>query len=119
MEIKSNCVDKFFDLIKDNEFIKIRSEIIIKNSKYFELNNTTDVSGWKTLLFTCCENININTEIYSMDILNSNFSEENHKKDSKENTLQMYLVEPTSRQTVIDFKLFISYIILHLNYFKI
>jgi hypothetical protein len=38
-----------------------------------------------------------------MDILNSNFSEENNKKDTKENTLQMYLVDPNSRQTVYFF----------------
>jgi len=87
----------------------IRSELITKNSTYFTLHNTTDILGLKTLFLTCCENLNITVEIYSQDISNQNFNEENNKNlidkahNTKESLFQFYLYEPTARQSVFLF----------------
>jgi hypothetical protein len=84
----------------------VRSELVCKNSTYLTLHNTTDISGFKTLFLSCCENLNISVEIFSQDISNSNFNEDFNtglKSDinSKESLFQFYLYEPTARQSVI------------------
>lgn len=83
----------------------VRSEILSLNSSYYCLHNTIDIFGFKTLFYTCCENINNTVQIYSQDISNSNFFDENNKgrdpEEFKISTIQFYLLEPTARQTVI------------------
>ena len=95
-------MDQLIDVIKNNQNLILRGEILSKNSEYFTLHNTTDVYGFKSLFYTCCEIFNNKVEIYAQDIFSSNFLEENNKnkEEGKDAMLQFYLYEPSSRQSV-------------------
>jgi hypothetical protein len=101
-------MDLIYKIVNDHSKVLLRSEIISKKFKYFNLNNTTEYLGLKTLFYTCSQ-IYDPVEIYSQDILNSNFDmnadyDKNKYKnveESLDSTLQSFLFEPTHRNTVI------------------
>ena len=119
LPIRSNLMDQIYERAKDKQKnLNIRSEIII-NKKY-EIN-TTDTFGMKSLFNLCC-NFYTPIEVYSQDIKNENFIEENAEYDTdKYNTfnlyldsiMQEYLMEPIHRNCVslnsFDHEKFIEY----------
>ena len=103
--IRSNLLDKIYEMIKNHPKILLRGEITVnKNGDY----NTTDESGY-TYLLGMCQRYHTRIEIYSQDILNANLSDSNIEYDkSKYKTitdfydanLQEYLMEPNHRNCV-------------------
>ena len=117
LSIRSNLMDEIYKRAQNNN-INIRVEIII--NKNYEIN-TTDTFGLKSLFILCC-NFYTSIEIYSQDIKNDNFLEENIDYDkNKYNNLncyldsivQEYLMEPMHRNVVslntFDHERFIDY----------
>ena len=117
LSIRSNLMDNLYQKAQKNE-INIRSEIII--NKNYEIN-TTDTLGIKSIFNLCC-NFYTPIEVYSQDIKNENFSEDNndYDKDKYKNfnlyldsILQEYIMEPMHRSTVslnsFDHEKFVEY----------
>ena len=117
LPIRSNLMDEIYKREQKNN-INIRAEIII--NKNYEIN-TTDTFGLKSL-FNLCSNFYTSVEIYSQDIKNDNFLEENcdYDKNKYENIncyfdsiIQEYLMEPMHRNAVslnsFDHERFIEY----------
>ena len=106
LSIRSNLMDQIYQRAQNkNKKTNIRSEIII-NKKY-EIN-TTDTFGKKSLFNLCC-NFYTPIEVYSQDIKNEIFIEEDaeydHEKYSSFNlyldsVIQEYLMEPIHRNCV-------------------
>ena len=116
LSIRSNLFDKIYELVKNHEKILIRSEIIInKNGDY----NTTDAKGYKSL-FWLCLNYHVLIDIYSQDVLNDTFSDEDVEYDKKkfktvneyfDFNLQELLMDPNHRSTVkLSYKDLIKFI---------
>ena len=119
LPIRSNLMDQIYQIAQNKaKNINIRSEIII-NKKY-EIN-TTDTFGIKSLFNLCC-NFYTPIEVYSQDIKNDNFIEENAEYDTAKYTsfnlyldyiIQEYLMEPIHRNCVslnsFDHEKFIEY----------
>ena len=117
LEIRSNLMDKIYQKVTNNK-INLRSEIMV--NKNYDIN-TTDTVGVKSLFLLCC-NLYAQIDIYSQDIKNEIFNDENLDYDSKKYTtknlyfdflIQEYLMEPSSRNTVSlnskDHEKFIEY----------
>jgi hypothetical protein len=103
LDIRSNLMDQIYRRAQKN--LNIRSEFVI-NKKY-EIN-TTDTFGMKSLFNLCC-NFYTPIEVYSQDIKNENFIEEDAEYDSDkfssfnlylDSVIQEYLMEPTHRNCV-------------------
>ena len=118
LPIRSNLMDQIYSMAQNNKNLNIRSEIII-NKKY-EIN-TTDTFGLKSLFNLCC-NFYTPIEVYSQDIKNDNFIEENAEYDTDkyksfnlylDSIIQEYLMEPIHRNCVslncFDHEKFIEY----------
>lgn len=105
LSIRSNLLDAMYSIIKKHEKLLIRSEIVInKNGDY----NTTDERGYY-YLFLQCLNYYVPIEIYSQDIGNETFSEDEISFDKSkfksvneyfDSNLQEFLMEPNHRNTV-------------------
>ena len=117
LDIRSNLMDKIYQKMTGNK-INIRSEVIINKNYDF---NTTDTVGIKSL-FLLCSNLYAQIDIYSQDIKNDIFNDENLEYDSKKYPtkniyfdflIQEYLMEPSNRNTVSlnskDHEKFIEY----------
>ena len=117
LPIRSNLMDDIYKRAQKN-IINIRSEIII--NKNYEIN-TTDTFGLKSIFNLCC-NFYSPVELYSQDIKNSNFLEDNNEYDKTKFTnfnlyldsiIQEYLMEPMHRNLVslnsFDHEKFIEY----------
>ena len=106
LPIRSNLMDLIYERAQNKQKnLNIRSEIII--NKNYEIN-TTDSFGIKSLFNLCC-NFYTPIEVYSQDIKNENFSEENAEYDSAiyktfnlylDSVVQEYLMEPSHRNRV-------------------
>lgn len=119
LPIRSNLMDQIYKRAQNKEKnTNIRSEIII-NKKY-EIN-TTDTFGIKSLFNLCCS-LYTPIEIYSQDIKNDNFLEEDAEYDNDkyksfnlylDYIIQEYLMEPIHRNCVslnsFDHEKFIEY----------
>lgn len=107
LNIRSNLMDKVYDIVNDHGRILIRSEIAVKKFKYFSPDNTTDTLGLKSLLNTTSQVYN-NLEVVVQDIPNNNFDKTITYDRTKYKTieefmdsnLQSHLVEPNSRNIV-------------------
>ena len=118
LSIRSNIMDDIYKMAQEKK-ICIRGEIIVNKNYQF---NTTDTCGFKTLFKLCC-NFYTQIEIYSQDIKNDNFIEDNNNEydmDKYPNfnlyldyIIQEYLMEPTHRNIVslnsFDHEKFIEY----------
>lgn len=119
LPIRSNLLDELYERVKNTSKItNIRSEIIInKNSEI----NTTDTFGMKSIFRLCC-NFYTPVEVYSQDIKNETFNEENAEYDTDkyksfnlylDSIIQEYLMEPLHRNCVslnsFDHERFIEY----------
>ena len=119
LAIRSNLMDEIYQRAQNSQKnLNIRSEIII-NKKY-EIN-TTDRVGIKSLFNLCCS-LYTPIEVYSQDIKNENFIEENAEYDTGkysnfnlylDSIIQEYLMEPSHRNSVslnsFDHENFIEY----------
>ena len=119
LPIRSNLMDQIYKRSQNKKKnTNIRSEIII-NKKY-EIN-TTDTLGIKSLFSLCCS-LYTPIEIYSQDIKNDNFLEENAEYDRNKYSnfylyldfiIQEFLMEPIHRNCVslnsFDHEKFIEY----------
>ncbi len=109
LPIRSNLLDLIYKLVREHGKLLIRSEIVVKKFKFFSPSNTTDPSGYKTLLHTCSQIYN-NVEVVSQDIPNNNFNKDlaspadlakiKSEEDYYDQNLQSHLVEPNSRNIV-------------------
>ena len=118
LPIRSNLMDQIYARAQNKKNLNIRSEIIV-NKKYDI--NTTDTFGMKSLFNLCC-NFYTPIEVYSQDIKNDNFIEENAEYDTEkyksfnlylDSIIQEYLMEPIHRNCVslnsFDHEKFIEY----------
>ena len=100
-------MDTIYSLVNEHRKILLRSEIVVKKFQFFSPNNTTDRSGFRTLLTTCSQIYN-NIEVVSQDIPNNNFNKElisdigKFKTEAEyfDSNVQANLVEPNSRNIV-------------------
>jgi hypothetical protein len=119
LNIRSNLMDELYQRAQNNQKnLNLRSEIII--NKNYNIN-TTDTVGIKSLFILCC-NLFTPIEVYSQDIRNENFFEENAEYDTEkyssfnlylDSVIQEYLMEPLHRNSVslnsFDHEKFIEY----------
>lgn len=119
LNIRSNLMDEIYNIIQKNEDkILLRSEIIVNLNNDI---NTIFSNGLKSI-FNLCKNLFIEIYIYSQDISNNIFNDNDIQYDKKkfknfneflDYNLQELLMEPNHRNVVslncLDHKKFIEY----------